>query len=247
MLTNTAKSRPRSNRLTPLQNRQVRLLQLYNLLLKHFGPRKWWPAEQSWEMMVGAILTQNTAWTNVKLALESLKKAKALTIERIARMPRRQLERLIQSSGFFRQKAERLQQFARYLLKHPDFHQSLLGKNANIPLPALRDRLLSLKGIGPETADCMLLYAGGYPSFVVDAYTRRIGQRQGLFTFDDYHQVQRFFDEAIPQKAPMYNEFHALIVNLAKDFCRKRDPRCESCPVREECQYALHRKMIHAG
>src|SRR5262249_23651272 len=142
--------------------------------------------------------------------LDSLKKARALTVEKMARLPRRRLETLIKSSGFFRQKAERLQAFARYLLKHPEFHKALLGEPSSpgpFALPRekgnfnpLRNHLLSLKGIGPETADCILLYAGGYPSFVVDAYTRRIGQRLGLFKTNDYHEVQAFFADALPPK-----------------------------------------------
>ena len=232
MPTSTAKRRS-------LLKRRTRLLRLYRLLSKHFGPRNWWPADRAWEMMVGAILTQNTAWTNVKKALINLKAARALTLRRVATLPRRRLEKLIYPSGFFRQKAERLQVFARTLLKHPDFHRQLTGHGA--PDPDLRQRLLSMNGIGPETADSILLYAGGHPTFVVDAYTRRIGQRIGLFSFDDYHRVQTFFQEALPRKAPLYNEYHALIVGLAKMYCRSRNPLCATCPVLNMCAFGKKR------
>jgi endonuclease III related protein len=213
------------------------LTHLYNELLNHFGPRHWWPADSSWEMMVGAILTQNTNWGNVERAITSLKAAKVLSLDRIAALPRRRLEKLIKSSGFFRQKAERLQRLARYLNKHPSFYRQLRGQPGPSTLLELREELLALNGIGPETADSILLYAGGHPSFVVDAYTRRIGKRIGLFQFDDYDQVKAFFEDALPRKAPLYNEFHAQIVWLAKHYCKSRDPLCKGCPLLIKCRF----------
>jgi endonuclease-3 related protein len=233
MPTNTAASRSRSKRRTLL-------LRLYNRLLKHFGPQHWWPADHAWEMMVGAILTQNTAWTNVEKALKSLKQSKSLSIPKIATMPSRRLESLIRSSGYFRQKAERLQRLARYLEDNPLFYKQLTGQKA-ATLMELRAQLLAMNGIGPETVDSILLYAGAHPIFVVDAYTRRIGQRYGLFKTEDYHEVQAYFEEALPKKSALYNEFHALIVHLAKDFCRKHDPLCGLCPLGAECQTSRKR------
>lgn len=181
--------------------------------------------------MVGAILTQNTSWANVEKAIDALKNAQALSVRAIARMPRRHLERLIRPSGYFRQKAKRLQLFAREMEKHP----FLARKSGS--LKDLRTRLLSLHGIGPETADSMLLYAGGYPVFVVDAYTRRIGQRIGLFQHDAYEQIRSYFEGHLPRKVRLYNEFHALLVRLAKEVCTKRRPKCQLCPVRLTCRY----------
>jgi len=211
-------------------------------LLDHFGPRSWWPADHPWEMMVGAILTQNTAWTNVEKALANLKKARSLNLKKVAQMPRRSLERLIRPAGFFRQKAERLREFARLLVAEPVFYRQLLGK-VPADLPPLRTKLLAVKGIGPETADSILLYAGSYATFVVDAYTRRIGQRYGLFKFADYDQVQDFFHQRLPIKAPLYNEFHALLVELAKRYCRSQNPACAICPLVGSCAHG----SIQAG
>lgn len=243
------------------------VFQLFSRLLEHFGPQSWWPAETPWEMMVGAILTQNTAWTNVEKALFALQQAKALSVPAIARMPRRRLERLIRPSGYFRQKAKRLQLFAREMKRNPAFFRELCGKGralapcvragrsplsrgmrerasrtegtgAGEGIRALRQRLLSLHGIGPETADSILLYAGGYPIFVVDAYTRRFGQRMGLFQTDAYQEIQNFFEGSLPRKALVYNEFHALIVALAKNVCTSRSPKCPACPVSTLCVFS---------
>jgi endonuclease-3 related protein len=265
---------------------------LYRRLYTFYGPQRWWPAsadasagrpagalaaegrsvDPAWEMMVGAILTQNTAWTNVEKALAELKNARALSINTIAAMPRPRLEKLIRSSGFFRQKAERLRRFARWLRDEPEIYKELsrgisnsefgvrsseegvLHKKNLLPhsafrtphsnkLSFLRRLLLSQNGIGPETADSILLYAGGYPIFVVDAYTRRIGRRVGFLRTDDYHEVQAVFEKAltgIPEKerSHVYNEFHALLVRLAKYVCTKRAPLCAECPLKAGCMYA---------
>ena len=194
-------------------------------------------------MMVGAILTQNTAWANVEKAIGSLKASRALSLSRIATLPLPRLEKLIRASGFFRQKAGRLQAFARYLRDHPTFYRQLKGGGN---LHALREQLLSLNGIGPETADSILLYAGDYPVFVVDAYTRRIGQRLGLFRFNGYDDIQAFFQQALPKRSAMYNEYHALLVELAKVYCKRRNPLCEKCPVSATCRYPSNRQPLAA-
>jgi endonuclease-3 related protein len=262
--------------------------QLFSRLLKRFGPQRWWPAETDWEMMVGAILTQNTSWTNVEKALAALKQSKTLSVQAIATMPRRRLERLIRPSGYFRQKAKRLQLLAREMRKAPAFFRQLCGERrpltprvspnpswgirstlsryrergrptagsaAGEGIQALRQRLLSLHGIGPETADSILLYAGRYPVFVVDAYTRRMGQRIGLFKTDDYNKIQSFFQQALKQRSAQlarhlatvstYNEFHALIVALAKNICTSRQPTCPECPVSAVCAFAKATRSPH--
>jgi endonuclease-3 related protein len=182
-------------------------------------------------MMVGAILTQNTSWTNVEKAISALKSSRSLTARAIAAMPRRRLEKLIRPSGYFRQKAERLQRFARALIQDPNLFKS-------------RERLLAQHGIGPETADAILLYAAHRPVFVVDAYTRRIGRRVGLFRTDDYDEIQRYFQlraatggRPYNETVRLYNEFHALLVRLAKEVCTKSDPMCGRCPIRKNCEY----------
>ena len=208
----------------PANTSKARVRSLYSRLYRHYGPQHWWPAKTAWEMMVGAILTQNTAWSNVEKAIASLKQSRSLSIRAVATMPRRRLEKLIRPSGYFRQKAERLQQFARVLLKDPDLFCS-------------RERLLAQRGIGPETADSILLYAAQQPVFVVDAYTRRIGQRMGLFRTDDYSEIQAYFYRCLPRDTALYNEFHALIVRLAKELCASRNPACSACPVKTGCMF----------
>lgn len=184
--------------------------------------------------MVGAILTQNTAWSNVERAIQQLKAHRVLTPHRLAAAPRRALERWIRSSGYFRQKAARLHAFTTYLVRR---FQGRLSAMRRETLPSLREMLLKLNGIGPETADSMLLYALGKPVFVVDAYTRRIGQRIGLFQTDDYHTIQQFFQDRLPRRIQLYNEFHALLVALGKRFCHTRTPECLPCPVHPVCAY----------
>jgi endonuclease-3 related protein len=210
---------------------------VYRRLFRRFGPQRWWPARTPWEMMVGAILTQNTAWTNVERAIRSLRRARVLSLVAIATLPRRRLERLIRSSGYFRQKAERLQRFARALRRDSRLFRQLTGRERAPSLLALRRTLLTLPGIGPETADSILLYAGGYPTFVVDAYTRRLLSRIGLFRSGDYDALQAFFHERCAASVPLYKEFHALIVALAKSICTSRRPRCAVCPVSDLCAY----------
>ena len=218
----------------------------FRRLLARFGPQGWWPAagtyrprrygapspRQAFEVCVGAILTQNTAWTNVEKALAALRAGRALEPARLGRLPRRRLERLIRPSGYFRQKAERLRGFARWARGSG----ALAGRLRREPLPALREELLGLHGVGPETADSMLLYAGGRPSFVVDAYTRRIGSRVGWFSKTaPYGDIQAFFAAKTGRSAAAYNEFHALLVRLAKEHCRTA-PACARCPLKPGCR-----------
>jgi endonuclease III related protein len=235
---------------------------IYRRLISEYGSQGWWPVSdarrptsgpvysprwtrgrltprQQFEVAVGAILTQNTSWTNVEKAMEKLIAARCLSADRLAVLPRRQLQKLIRSSGYFRQKSARLSDFSRYLVRR---WGGRIDRLLNQPTSQAREELLSLNGIGPETADSILLYAGGHPIFVVDAYTRRIGRRFGLLPNDDYHDVQNTFMNALPASAPLHREYHALLVELAKRHCRA-EARCEGCPVRSRCR----RRMVRAG
>ena len=203
---------------------------IYDKLYRHFGPQSWWPGETPFEVIVGAILTQNTNWQNVSKAIANLKKAKVLSPKKLYSLPQSRLAQLIRPSGYFNIKAKRLREFLNFLFKN---YNGSLKKMFSRPLEDLRKEVLSIKGIGPETADSILLYAGGYPTFVVDAYTKRIFSRQKLLSKDaDYHTVQKIFVENLKKDVQLYNEYHALIVRLGKDFCKKTKPRCEICPIK---------------
>ncbi len=205
------------------------LQQFYQVASHALGPQRWWPARTPFEVMVGAILTQSTAWVNVERAIENLRRARALTPRAIGRMPQRQLARLVRPSGYFRQKAKKLKAFVRFL--DSEFSGSL-ARMFRTPTPRLREMLLAVHGIGPETADSILLYAGRHRVFVVDAYTRRILTRHGLIgERAGYEEMRALFETNLPRDAQLYNEFHALIVNIGKDWCRPNGPRCDSCPL----------------
>jgi endonuclease-3 related protein len=208
------------------------LLAVYRKLRNHYGSRDWWPAETPFEVIIGAILTQNTNWNNVEKAIANLRQGDALTLDAIRQLNRETLEQLIRPSGFFRQKAERLQLFCHHIKEH---HNNSLDHLFEQPLDRVRDELLKLKGIGPETADSILLYAGQFPSFVVDSYTNRLFQRLGLLTGKEkYAAVRTLFMENLPREISLYNEYHALIVLHCKEFCRKT-PRCQGCPCTDTC------------
>jgi endonuclease-3 related protein len=226
--------------------------QAYRLLLKAYGPRGWWPVtvgrgsdpvyrpgfhgalseRQRTEICVGAILTQNTNWSNVEKSLKALHQAGVWDFDAISRMARPRLAALVRSSGYFRQKAKKLKIFARHVAALGAPLRNWLSK----PLPALRHELLSLWGVGPETADSILLYAGARPVFVVDAYTVRIGRRMGWFRRHDYAHVQDYFAERMPAVSHLYAEFHALLVELAKRHCRTT-PACRGCPLSGICRH----------
>ena len=211
---------------------EERLNEIFNCLLEHFGPLHWWPADSPFEVVVGAILTQNTAWSNVEKAIAALKAAIPPDPSALLQLDRRRLETLIRPAGFFRQKAERLQLFAAHLLDH---HGGELSAMLAGPLEQVRCELLHCKGIGPETADSILLYAGGQPSFVVDAYTRRLFTRLGLLQGDErYEEIRRLFMDHLPHNSDLFNEYHALIVEQCKRHCRVK-PLCSSCPLQTDC------------
>ena len=203
---------------------------IYAKLYRHFGPQSWWPGETPFEVIVGAILTQNTNWQNVAKAINNLKQAKVLSPKKLYSLPRPRLAQLIRPSGYFNIKAKRLKEFLDFLFKN---YNGSLKKMFSRPVEDLRKEILSVKGIGPETADSILLYAGGFPVFVVDAYTKRIFSRQKLLSEDaEYHQVQELFTRSLKKDVQLYNEYHALIVRLGKDFCKKTKPKCEICPIK---------------
>lgn len=209
------------------------LHQVFDRLLAHFGPLHWWPADSPFEVAIGAILTQNTAWTNVEKAIANLRREDCLTPQALRAATRGQLEEWIRPAGFFRQKAERLHLFVEYLFaRHNGDLERMLGGT----LPEARRELLALKGVGPETADSILLYAGGHPSFVVDAYTRRLFGRLGLLDAEtSYEAIRAFFMERLPADPDLFNEYHALIVEQCKNFCRKQRPLCANCALLALC------------
>jgi endonuclease-3 related protein len=226
---------------------------LYEQLLGIFGYQHWWPIDRTYhqkqnsdprfEIIIGAILTQNTAWTNVEKALENLKKQKTFTIHTMAQIEEKNLKPMIQPSGFFNQKAQRLKLFASYLEKK---YGGDLQKFFSRDTSEIRHELLSLQGIGPETADSILLYAGNHPVFVVDSYTRRICHRLPFHvSSDSYDDIQHFFKNKLTSTTPKkeliatYKEFHALLVELAKQYCWKKKPCCSTCPLTNLCEKLL--------
>lgn len=203
----------------------------YRRLYRAYGPQHWWPGETPWEICTGAVLTQNTSWTNVEKAIAGLKQEDALCPRRTLDIDAAELERLLQPSGFFRIKTVRLREAARWWLDNVDADDRPIWRGRS--LSEFRRDLLAVKGIGPETADSILLYAFNQPVFVIDAYTRRIAVRHlGMATADrmDYHALQQVFMAALPSDAQLFNEYHALLVKMAKEHCRKAICR-SGCPL----------------
>lgn len=232
------------------------LAEIYSTLYDAYGPQGWWPIAalaskegvddrgyhqgsydypktpgQRWEIILGAILTQNTAWTNVEKALANLRAHRVLTKEQIAACDTKKLARLIRSAGYFNQKANRLKIVARFFIENPSIFEKSAGE--------LREELLRVKGIGPETADSIILYAAKKPVFVIDAYTRRIMSRMGLVEKDvPYGKLQALFMEGLSPDEKQFNEYHALLVEHAKRYCRTR-PLCEQCLLAKQCKKVL--------
>ena len=222
---------------------------LYEMLLEKFEKQNWWPNDKKYhkknnsdprfEIIIGAILTQNTAWTNVEKALSNLKQENLIEIKKITEIKEETLKKLIKPSGFFNQKAQRLKNIASHLQNN---YQSDLDNFFNREIHEIRNELLSLNGIGPETADSIILYAGCRPIFVVDAYTKRISKRLSLNTKITYDEIQKYFEKNLSKKYPkkeitqVYNELHALIVELAKNYCKKK-PECNKCPLEKYCMF----------
>lgn len=203
---------------------------VFKALLNHFGPQKWWPGDSPFEVAVGAILTQNTNWQNVARAIENLKKANVLEPHSIDRLAIAELAELIRPAGYFRLKAKRLKNFVHWLVTRFDGSMDAM---AAASLSTLREELLSINGIGPETADSILLYAVHKPTFVVDAYTHRIAVRHGWIEPEaSYDGLKEYFESRLPDDVPTLNEMHALLVQVGKNYCRPREARCEQCPMK---------------
>jgi endonuclease-3 related protein len=206
----------------------AKLQDFYGRMSAHYGPTHWWPGDTDFEIAIGAILTQNTAWTNVEKAIVNLKAARLLSPKAMLAASDAALETALRPSGYFRQKAKRVRLFCEHLMTH---YGGSLRRMAARPLPELRDELLALHGIGPETADDILLYACGKPVFVVDAYTRRILSRHGLVEPNvGYEALRALLETHVPSDLHAYREYHGLIVWTGKDFCRTH-PRCAGCPL----------------
>jgi endonuclease-3 related protein len=205
-----------------------KLKEIYDLLFERFGPQKWWPGDGMFEIIVGAILTQNTNWANVEKAIANLKSANLLTAEKLYALEVNQLAQLIRPAGYYNIKAKRLKNFLDWLF---DNYDGRLTDLQQISTPTLRQELLSVKGIGYETADSILLYAFDREVFVIDAYTARVACRHNLIDPDaDYEQLQYLFQANLPTDQQVFNEFHALLVRVGKEHCRVK-PKCQTCPL----------------
>ena len=211
------------------ENAADNLGRYYQRLLEALGPQGWWPAETRLEVILGAILTQNTTWRNAALAIAKLREAGLLDLHRLREEPEWRLQALIRPAGFFRQKARTIQAFIDWLEAN---HGGSLRRMFARPTGELRSALLNLKGLGPETVDAILLYAGRKPLFVADAYSRRILERHGLLAAGStYGEAQEFIHRHLAPDPVVYNEFHALLVEAGKRHCRKDTPRCSQCPL----------------
>ncbi len=206
------------------------LSEIYLRLFDAFGPQSWWPGESPFEVMVGAVLTQNTSWKNVERAIANLRDAGLLTPHALHALPDEELAELIRPAGYFRLKTRRLKNLLNFVM---DEYDGSLDAMFAAGLSTLREQLLSVNGIGPETADSILLYAGELPTFVVDTYTARVLKRHGWIEPEaDYHAIQEHFQSGLAQDVAMFNEFHALLVRVGNQHCR-RTPKCAGCPL--EC------------
>jgi endonuclease-3 related protein len=209
---------------------QETLLHIYDTLLEQYGPQHWWPGDTPFEIAVGAILTQNTNWSNVEKAINNIKRANALKAQTLASLASEELEALIRPAGYYRIKTKRLKNFLAWLMENGDGQlENLAHHNTH----GLREDLIAINGVGPETADSILLYALNRPTFVVDTYTARLASRHGLIEPPfDYHELQDLFQSNLPQDMQLFNEYHALIVQVGKHYCKPK-PRCQDCPLNE--------------
>ncbi|MDR3121987.1 MAG: endonuclease [Clostridiales bacterium] len=208
---------------------------IYEKLLADYGAPRWWPANTPYEVIVGAILTQNTAWGNVEKAIANF--GGGLTPERVLRLSPDELSEIIRPAGFYTQKSAYLHAATRWFEQY-SFDVETVGR---LPAERARRELLAVKGVGRETADAILLYAFGFPSFVVDAYTMRLLSRLPIpisgAKSGGYEAVKAYFESRLPRSVPLYNNYHALIVIHAKERCHKRQPACEGCPLMEMCAF----------
>ncbi len=216
------------------------LLLIYKRLFSAYGEQHWWPGTDPFEIIIGAILTQQVAWKNVEKALAALKVADLLSPETLLHAPLDEVVALIRPTMYYNAKAKKLRSFLLFLQER---HHGALSDLLSLSLSSLREELLSVHGIGEETADSIILYAAGKPSFVIDAYTRRILQRVGLIGgAEPYAALRDLFMENIPRDVKLYNEYHALFVRHGKERCRSRGPLCSDCPLGDVCAYAATAK-----
>ena len=221
-----------------MQPTQQLLMQIYQTLLEHFGPRGWWPADSRLEVIIGAVLTQAVAWKNVTRAIDNLKSAQLIDITAILNINEEDLAQHIKSALYHRQKARKLKALMNFIATEYNGDLDLMFTES---LPVLRKKLLAVWGIGPETADSILLYAGDKTIFVVDTYTKRIFYRLGMVDEKiSYQEMQEYLQHHIPPDFYIYNEYHALLVGLGANYCKKSRPHCNQCPLLNLCKYLTH-------
>ncbi|MEW5758812.1 MAG: endonuclease III domain-containing protein [Candidatus Omnitrophota bacterium] len=220
------------------------LISVYQKLFKKYKAQYWWPGNSRLEIIIGAILTQNTNWGNVEKAINNLKKEKLLSFDKLYQLNIENLAGLIRPSGYFNIKAKRLKNFLYYLKEK---YNGNINRMFSRDLNDLRKELLNVSGIGPETADSILLYAGNYPIFVVDAYTKRIFLRHKFIEDDaSYEEIQKLFMDNLRKNTKLFNEYHALIVKLGKEVCLKTKPQCEICPLKNyKFQFSNHKQIAN--
>ncbi|MBF0493292.1 MAG: endonuclease III domain-containing protein [Deltaproteobacteria bacterium] len=212
-----------------MSNSKVILEEIFQKMLQHFGPQKWWPAETAFEVIVGAVLTQNTNWMNVEKAITQLKQKKLLNFKSLFEIEEASLAELIRPAGYFNVKAKRLKALLRFIFEETEGELDPLFE---LPPSNLREKLLQVKGVGPETADSILLYAAQKPIFVVDQYTYRVLSRHFLIPEESsYEEMQYFMIQHLPEDLNLFNEYHALIVRVGKEFCKPK-AQCENCPLK---------------
>jgi len=212
------------------RNFSKHLLTIYKTLYNSFGPQDWWPGDSPFEIIIGAILTQNTNWRNVSKAINNIKRARLLEPKKLLKH-KRVIPRLIRPSGFYKLKSQRLIGFLNYYIKN---YQGSVEEMDRQKTEILRKELLQISGIGNETADAILLYALSRPVFVVDTYTRRIFSRHKIFNYHvPYDEIRYFFEINLPNDVQLYNEYHALLVKLGKEYCKITKPLCNTCPIRD--------------
>jgi len=213
-------------------NTSDRVKNIYKLLYKKYGPQSWWPGDSQLECILGAILTQNTSWLNVEKAIGNLKSLDLISIEKLTLLTTNELAQLIRSSGYFNQKAIKIKNFLAFI---SESYEGSLEKMFEEEVGELRNKLLQIKGIGPETTDCIILYGGNKPTFVVDVYTYRILSRHGLVPEQtSYNEMQELFIDSLTVDTQMFNEYHALLVRVGKEHCKRSKPICAGCPLEND-------------
>ncbi|MCF8563645.1 endonuclease [Alicyclobacillus tolerans] len=215
---------------------QEKLLQIYQLMFEHFGDRHWWPAQTKEEVVIGAILVQNVSWSNTEKAIEKLRQQDLLSFAALHRAPLDEIEPCVVSTRFYKTKAKKLKAFSDFLDAN---YKGDLEAFLRQPVPQLREQLLNIYGIGPETADDIVLYAGGQLSFVIDAYTQRILARLGITQEQaGYEELRTWFMENLPADVALFNQYHALLDAVGHHYCSPKNPSCTPCPLAPLCQYA---------